>query len=372
MIDAAVGAVLTGPGTIELQEFPLPDVGDEAAILKVENSGVCGSDLLPFLEGGGSLMGQRRIDPPVILGHEVVGRIASIGSAASDRWGVDVGDRVVIERWLPCSRCAACHAGALSRCDQGGALELYYGGTPTTTAPALWGGFATHMFLHPSTIVHAVSGEGAADTYPLFLPLANAVSWLQLTGGLRLGGDVLIQGPGPIGLAAVLVARAIGAGQVIVSGLEQDRARLELARSFGASEVVTGSTEDIVQRCMEATSGRGVDVVLDCTSATSAAPIETAVRSAARDAVVVVPGDHGGVVLPAVVLEQVVERTLRLTGVRSRHRSAVVTALKLLDDQSWRGRLQQMCDPVLPLEQTQEAFEAAVSGEAIHASVSSG
>lgn len=369
----AEAAVLTGPGTIELQRFPLPELGPDDGLLQVENAGVCGSDIGPFLAGGAPLLGARRIDPPVILGHEVVGRIADVGGQAAERWGVQVGDRVVIERWLPCYRCNDCQRGSFSRCRRGAdEPDLYYGGTPTTTAPHLWGGFATHLYLHPSTILHKVSGEGRADVYPLFLPLANAISWVQHTGGLRVGGDVLVQGPGPIGLACVLVARAAGARRVIVSGLEQDGARLELAQAYGASEVVTDGPDAVVERCLAATDGRGVDVVIDGTSTASSVPIEVGVRAAAAGATIVVPSDHGGADLPAVVLSELVQKTLHLVGVRSRRREAVTIALRLLDDPVWREQLQRMCDPILPLADTQRAFEAACSGEAIHASVTIG
>ena len=372
MTDAAVtnAAVLVGPRTIQIRELPLPDIGPDAGLLSVEAAGVCGSDIEPYLRGGGP-MGTRRIETPVVLGHEVVGRVVEIGDDARRRWGVAPGDRVLVERWLPCGACAACRAAAFPQCERTlDGHDLFYGGTPTTVYPGLWGGFAEHMYLHPDAIVHKVSNDTPAHIYPLFLPLANAVSWITLTGRLRLGESVLIQGPGPVGLCCVLVARAAGAARIVVSGLARDSERPALARDFGATDIVRADIDDVAEVVRAATGGEGADLVIDVTAGTSLIPVRTAVAAAARAGRVILTSDHGGTDIAAAdLLTPVIAKTLTVTGVRSRHREAVITAINLLDDPHWAAQLNKMCCPVLGLRQTQAAFESVVSGDALHASI---
>ena len=367
-------AVLVGPAQVEVQEFPLPAIGHDDGLMEVEACGVCGSDIRPFLDGGGALGAYRKIELPVILGHEMVGRIAQVGASASNRWGVVEGDRVVVERWMPCGRCDACQRGAFASCVRSiDGYDLFYGGTPTLVSPGLWGGFARHMYLHPDTVMHKVSSSGPASPYSLFLPLANAVEWVQHTGGARIGSTLLIQGPGPIGLMCVLVARAAGARTVIVSGLTQDSDRLRLAESLGATAAVDANQDDVVARCKELTGGEGVDVVVDATSAPSLVPISIAVDAAKAGGLIVVAtehpgGEHGGRALGE-IMTKIQTRTLTVTGVRGRGRPAAGVALKLLDDPQWVDGLSQLCTPKLGLGELAAGFDALLSGQGLHASV---
>src|SRR5262249_49988743 len=93
-------ALLVQPRKIALREFPIPDIGEDEGLLRVEATGVCGVDW-PAYTG-------RRLDrfkPPIILGHEIVGRIVKLGRRAAQRWGLREGDRVAMEEYAPCGRC---------------------------------------------------------------------------------------------------------------------------------------------------------------------------------------------------------------------------------------------------------------------------
>lgn len=363
-------AVLVGPGEVEVRQFPLPVTGPGEGLLEVEASGICGSDIEPFLRGGAPVGAYRTIETPVILGHETVGIIADIGAEASARWGVTKGDRVVVERWLPCWRCAACQQGAFPYCVRHvDGKDLFYGGTPTTVAPSLWGGFARHMYLHPDSVLHRVPRLAKAGPFTMFLPLANAVDWVLYTGKLAMGDSILIEGPGPIGLIAVMVARAAGARSIVVSGTSSDGQRLELARELGATATLVVGDDNVAGACKDAVGGEGVDLVLDVSSAPDLSPVVTAVEAARPSGRIVLATDYANEGGAARVLSTIQHKTLAVTGVRGRSRRAAAAALDLLGDPAWVDRLHRLSQPVVGLDGVAEGFRALRNGEALHASV---
>jgi threonine dehydrogenase-like Zn-dependent dehydrogenase len=148
----SIAAVLARTGSIEIRELPLPEIGPYDGLLRVEATGVCGSDVAayhghaPFYE------------LPCVLGHELVGRIESVGEAAAKRWSVKEGDRVVVEEYLPCGTCRSCLAGAYQMC-----AVPRYGGKSVDVEPGLFGGFSEFLYLHPQAIVHRVHEETPAE-----------------------------------------------------------------------------------------------------------------------------------------------------------------------------------------------------------------
>jgi threonine dehydrogenase-like Zn-dependent dehydrogenase len=256
MTDMVRASVQIAPRTHQLQEFPRPVIGPDDGLLRVEACGICGSDLEQFEDHGG------RRTQPVIAGHESLGIVEEVGERAAQRWGVQPGDRVALESYLPCRDCDMCRRGEFMSCRSGG---FAYGFFPTSREPALWGGYAQYIYLHPNTLLHKVRKDIPAEVAVLYNPLGAGVRWATHLGGVTQGDTLLVLGAGQRGIAAVIAARAAGAGDIIVTGLSRDAKKLQLAREFGASHTIDVEAEDTVERVNQITEGKLCDVVLDVT-----------------------------------------------------------------------------------------------------------
>ena len=313
--------VTVEPGRMELRDLELPPIGLDDGLLAVEMCGVCGSD--PKIFKNASQMYRY----PLILGHEVVGRIAAVGSGAAQRWGVSEGDRVVVEFRFACGHCRMCLQGHYRHCD----ANLAYGGPiPASEPPGLWGGYAQHMYLAPQARIHRV-----ADSLPLEVAvlvcavLANALRWVRVVGGATIGDTVVIQGAGQQGLAAVVAAREAGAACVIVLGLARDEERFALARKLGAHYTVAVDREDPVAVVRAATGGTMADLVIDVTGAPDAAAVSlnlvrrmgTIVNAGTTSAVAPVPFDT----------QRIVRWEITYRGAYTHDTASVIPALRLAE-----------------------------------------
>jgi threonine dehydrogenase-like Zn-dependent dehydrogenase len=257
MAEKSAAAVLVEPHRFEIREFALPEIAADAALLRLEACGICGSDI----------HGSERVgNGPKILGHENVGVVARIGRQAAEKWKVREGDRIALEEYVPCGACKWCHSDDFRFCEQTGrGGSLRYGSTPVDVWPALWGGYSQYMYVHPNAIVHKVPAQIPAPHAAAFLPFSNGVEWAYGYGEVGLGDAILVQGPGQQGLACVIAARAAGASCIIVSGLARDARRLEVARLLGAHHTIDVENEDLVSKVRDYTGGEGVNVVVNVT-----------------------------------------------------------------------------------------------------------
>jgi threonine dehydrogenase-like Zn-dependent dehydrogenase len=365
---------LAGPRTLTTLTLPLPDLSGDGALLRIEACGVCGSDIPPYETG--IIDGVDSSKHPVVLGHEMVGRIEAIGPLAARRWGVDVGDRVVAERAIPCGHCETCLSGSYPMCKRPGYGDgLYrYGSTPASVGQGLWGGFAEMMYLHPDSTVFRASPDVDPEHLAFFTPLSNGLSWTADAGQVRMGQTVVIQGPGQQGLACVIGAVARGAEQIIVTGLAQDAARLEAAKFLGATDVVlVGAGVSAVEQVRELTGGRGAHAVFDTTSGTSTRPVEDAVGFAADGGrIVLATGHEEGARLRNFDVERFWRNRLTMVGVRSRSRWAVSAALTLIA--SGRVPMDAIPSLSLPLDDLEHGLkvmlrEADADNPAVHVTV---
>lgn len=342
--------VLTGPGSIELKRFPIPEIGDEDGLLQVELVGVCGSD--PGIFSGRSTRGQRPY--PIILGHEIVGRVVEMGRRARARLGLEIGDRVVLEYAFGCGYCDMCISGNYTLCD----ANFTYGSMISCQEPPhLFGGYSDYVYIHPRAMVHKVGDEVSPEVAVLICAvLGNAVRWLRQIGGVSIGDCVVIIGPGQQGLAGVAVAREAGAEPVIVAGLGRDAPRLAMARQFGAHLTIDVEQEDPVEVVAAATGGKMAKLVMDVSGSPQGARLALAV--AGKKATVVMPGIYKkDVTLP---LDQAVFKELRLLGVFSHDFQAVRPAVKMA--RQGKYPLDRLVSHRFPLEEAERALRL-VGGE---------
>lgn len=276
MTETVLASVKVAPETVELRELPMPDVPDDGAIMRVDAAGVCGSDPHAY----------RVSQPPCILGHENAGTIHQIGPAAAKRWGLAEGDRVVVEEYLPCWHCDHCYAGDFRLCaagKMGRSDVMRYGFTGIHVAPGLWGGFSRYVYLPWNAVIHRLPDRVSASLASLAVPVSNGIEWACKDGGAGPGRDVLVIGPGQQGLGCVVAARRYGAERIIIAGMTRDRRRLEAAPLVGADVAVNVEEEDLVERVMEVTGGKGVEVVVDTTGDSTGRVARDALTVAATD-----------------------------------------------------------------------------------------
>lgn len=277
MTQAVQAAVHMGDQRVEIRSFDRPSIPPDGALLRIDAAGVCGADTSAFLDGSFT---------ECILGHENVGTIDEVGDIAAERWGVQPGDRVVLEEYLPCWHCEWCRVGEYRLCyatDRGqNPNPTRFGCMPVTTSPSLWGGYSQFLFLSSRTVLHPLPDNVPAHLAALTLPIANGIQWTVLEAGVGVGSTILIMGPGQQGLACVVAAARAGAKRILLAGLSADTHRLEVGQQLGAHITIDVEREHLEDRVREATDGDGPDVVVDATSSSSPDVLLTAIRMLKR------------------------------------------------------------------------------------------
>ena len=344
--DAARAMVLTGVRQLEMQEFPIPDIGPDDGLLRMEVCGICGSDYEQF-------NGEFSVRFPVIPGHEPVGRIAALGERAQERWGVEVGDLVSVEPGVRCGRCKQCLDGR--QCGDGAGI----GYTLTDRAPGLWGGYAEYLYLHPATVMHRMPNDMPPRLAALYNPLGAGFAWAVNATDLQVGQTVVVLGAGQRGICSVIAARAAGAGTIITTGLGRDEHKLALAREFGADMTLVADSDPVVERVLEATDGRGADVVIDVTPYATD-PVSDAMKMARRGGTVVLAGLKGGRHVPEFNSDDIVTRHLTVKGVFGVDHESFVQAVDTI--RSGRFPLDKLHSHAFALEDAATAIDT-LAGE---------
>jgi erythritol/L-threitol dehydrogenase len=261
--DTMQAVICHGPKDYRMEEVPVPKPGPGQALVKVQAVGICASDLKCY-QGAAKFWGDANrpawAETEVIPGHEFVGEIVEIDDAASRRWQVQVGDRVVSEQIVPCWECRYCLRGEYHMC---GPHDLY--GFKRRTPGAM----ASYMLYPAEALVYKVSKDLAPAHAAFTEPLSCALHAVE-RADIHFEDVVVVAGCGPIGLGMVAGAAAKFPAHVIA--LDVSDAKLELAKLCGADLALNIAETDVVAAIKDLTDGYGADVYLEGTGHPSAVP----------------------------------------------------------------------------------------------------
>ncbi len=226
---------------LTLNDAPLPRINSDEVMVKVRRVGICGTDLHIY---EWDQWAQRRVRPPLILGHEFMGEVVETGATAK---GISVGDRVSAESHYVCGHCEMCRTGLAHVCRDTKILGVDQNGA-----------FADYVAVPAANIV-PLPASIPDDHAAVFDPLGNAFHTVLHTD--ISGRIVAIVGCGPIGLFATGIAKAAGAAMTIA--VEPHPGRRALARRLGADHALDPGDGDMVEAVAELTRGYGADVVCE-------------------------------------------------------------------------------------------------------------
>jgi L-iditol 2-dehydrogenase len=321
--------VLGNPNELQLIDKPIPMPRRAEVLVRIDAVAICATDLEiidhgppAMIEGG--LPFNKKFTP----GHEYMGTIAALGP------GVDeyrIGQRVTVEIHAGCGQCKRCRAGMYTSCHNYG---LNYGDRDKghrANGFTTDGGFAEYAINNINTLA-AVPDHMSDEEATLVVTAGTSMYGLTELGGLVAGESVVVTGPGPIGLLAVAVAKALGASPVILSGTRD--ARLAIGTKLGADRVVNVNNEKLVDVVKEMT-GRGADYVVEC------AGTETAINEAAKMT------NRGGKICLAAFphapvmtdIAAIVTNNIYVYGIRGEGKSATRRAMALMADKRFDASL---------------------------------
>src|ERR1700761_4826693 len=257
--------VLGDPDQLTLTTKPVPVPKRAEVLVRIDAVAICATDLEIIYSGPpASIEGGLPFNKNFTPGHEYMGTVVALGP------GVDefaIGQRVTVEIHAGCGQCKRCREGMYTACHNYG---LNYGEVNKghrANGFTTDGGFAEYAVNHINTLIHlddAMSDEEAT----LVVTAGTAMYGLTELGGLVAGESVVVTGPGPIGLMAVAVAKALGASPVILTGTRDNRLRMGL--ELGADHVINARQENAVEAVRRLSGGIGVDYVVECSGATNA------------------------------------------------------------------------------------------------------
>jgi len=261
-----LAVVLMGPNNLQLQEVVTPKPGPVDVFIKVEACAVCSTDV-GLIEK--ALPGQ----PPYgsfIPGHEYAGTVAALGDTVDE---FKLGDRVAVEAHLGCGRCNNCRVGNYTACLNYGNIKKGHRANGFTTN----GGYAQFVINHINT-VYKIPDSLSFEEASLVTNLGCVLYGFETLGGYIVGDNVLVIGPGPLGLISAHVAKVLGAKRVFLSGTR--KSRLDIGKQMGVDRIIDVHDEDPYEVTMEETAGVGADIVIEASGSKDG--LDTAIKSTKR------------------------------------------------------------------------------------------
>jgi len=276
-----LAATLIKPGQYEIREYPLPEPAAGCVVVKMELSGICGTDKHTF-QGYTTQYGGRQLEFPIIQGHENVGTVAAIGGNGnySDFEGIPLrlGDRVVVGANVCCGECYYCRHDFPYYCCEN--MTDYGNNLSAKDPPHLFGGWSQYMYIVPGSFLVKVPDELPSEIAVLTEIFAVSVGLdraKQMSAfpneSFRFDDTVVVLGVGPLGMCFLMKARMLGAGTIIAIDLSDYR--LNFAKRLGADQVMNvgkHSRPERLQIVKDLTNGRGADMVIECAGVPQAVP----------------------------------------------------------------------------------------------------
>lgn len=268
-------AILVTPGTMRIQDAPVPVPKEDEILLKVEYVGICGSDIHGFESG--PFIPPKDPRQKIGLGHECAGTVAAVGAKVTK---FKVGDRVNIEPGVPCGKCPFCLSGRYNICPDVDFLA---------TQPN-YRGALTNYITHPEAFTYKLPDNMSTLEGALVEPAAVGFH-AAMEAEVKPAKKIVILGAGCIGLMTLQACRSMGATEIIVADVIQKR--LDMAKQLGAAYVVNGKEEDTVTRTRELFGDWGADIVFETAGSPVTARQTTQLVSRGGRIMIVgtVPGD---------------------------------------------------------------------------------
>ena len=236
-------AVMLGIGKMGFEEREIPKVKDDEVLVKLEYVGICGSDLHYYETGA---IGDYVVEPPFVLGHEPGGTVVEVGKNVKH---LKVGDSVALEPGKTCGHCEFCKTGRYNLCS-----DVVFFATPPVD------GVFQEYVAHEAELCFKLPDNVSTLEGALIEPLAVGFH-AAIQGDAHLGQKAVVMGAGCIGLVSMMALKARGVSDVYVVYIMEKR--LEKALELGATGVINGAKEDVLERVKELTDGAGMDLVIE-------------------------------------------------------------------------------------------------------------
>ena len=216
-------AVLVAPRQIEMQEFNLPEIGDDDGLLKIGSH--------RRLRGRLGPLPWRHQDPAPRPWCWATKSWAASSASGPRPPPAGASRKATASAWRSTSPAVTANTASPGHYNVCG--KRWYGHLSANENPGIWGGYSQYLYLDPKAVVYPMSDKVPVEIAQLFLSMGNGVRWVQSAGGANIGSVVAILGPGHVGMGAVVAAKEAGADCVIVTGLAADASRLAVCPRFG-------------------------------------------------------------------------------------------------------------------------------------------
>lgn len=348
----------------KMMEYPIPDVEPDAILVKITLASICGSDVHIYKgERRGRVVPSK--ENPMIGGHEMTGRIYKMGrQVKSDSLGQPLkeGDRIVYSYFLLCGKCIFCHTGA-ARCPD----ALSYRGNSSDEYPHFVGAFSEYYYLRSGQWVYRVPDALKDESVTAVNCAISAAAHGMHKVRLPLGGQVVVQGSGGLGLSLAVMAKEMGAARVIA--IDKLPNRLEISKFFGADFAVDmreySTPEARLEKIKELTNGRGADLVVEANGHPEV--VSEGIEMLGAGGIYLTMGLVNGKVYSQIDMAKITHKGLTLLGSGSYKSWTIPRVLDLMVRTKDKYPFEKLISHKFRLEDINEAFQQVMAGKVIRA-----